>query len=343
MNILLISPLGFAINEKKTYAGIEMLVWEFSRELNKNHEVTVLGHVDSVYPEGVTHLSFDPTGLDQFIEAERKQYQAYQYTLRQFDVIHDFSHQHFASRFNHLPTLNIFWHAPQLAQYPKAPYNIIALSKWAAREYPKYYKGQQARYQQSIILDTDLYVPGDKPRNDRFFTFGRMSPEKGNLRAAFLCSDLRLPLDVAGGRGVELEGQPLTRYEQELMAVCNSTPCINFRGPLNDEHKIGIMQTCKALIYMTDHPEVTSHKIQETMLCGAPVIVPHLGALPEIVTHGVDGFLCRTEEDFYEAVQKVGSLTPSVTRGAIVQKYGIKQVIEGYLPLYEEVASGLRW
>ena len=58
MNILLVSPLVYPVNENSKYVGIEKLVWQYSKELVKRHKVTVLGHKESTFPAGVEVLSY---------------------------------------------------------------------------------------------------------------------------------------------------------------------------------------------------------------------------------------------------------------------------------------------
>ena len=336
MNILLVSPLEFPVNQFTKYAGIEKLVWEYSKELTKQgHSVTVMGHEKSVFPERVTLLAC-PTN-------EVQSFQSYQSQIRTFDVIHDFSHLHLASRFMpNLPSLNIFWHAPHEAQYPKAPYNVIALSKWAAREFKRVYK-QEVRYQRSICVDTTLYNISKRHRNERLLALARSGVEKGNLEAMTLARRLGMGIDVISARGVGMEDKPLTEYEQAMDDMADGNNSKVFHNSLPELEKIKYLQTNKALIYITIHPEVTSHKIQEAMLCGMPVIVPRLGALPEIVTDGIDGFLCRTEIEYVEAVQNVNKLIPSKTHKETIKRWGVAGIIKSYLPLYEEVANGLIW
>jgi glycosyltransferase involved in cell wall biosynthesis len=168
-----------------------------------------------------------------------------------------------------------------------------------------------------------------------------MGKEKGNLNAVYLAKALGLKLDVAGGRGSErVSGDNLTDYEKQIMAECDGEQ-IRFIGEVAEEEKISLMQNCKGLLYVTNHVEITSHKIQECLLCGAPVIVPNHGGFPEIVTSGVDGFLCRSE--YIEAVKNVGKLTPYATRKAVAEKHKPENVGRNYIKLFEQVANGLRW
>lgn len=341
MNLLLISPLLFSINENTRYAGIERLVAEYAQELVKEHKVTVMGHADSVYADGVSLLPTRPVG-DIYLQSEVLQYQTYQSYLRKFDVIHDFSHQHLAARYNNLPTLNIFWHAPSIAQYPKAPYNIIALSQWAKREFRRVYQ-QEARYQYSIGINTDKYKLSKRHRNDRFLAVARTGAEKGNLEAALLCHKLGFPLDINSARGPELMGQPHTEYERQVLSLVDGKQIRIWENSMPEPEKIKMMQTNKALLYITTSPEVTSHKIQECILCGLPVIVPKLGALPEIVTHGVNGFLCETQEEYIKAVLSVNKLKPLTIYRESIERFSLVNTVKNYIPLYQDVARGLRW
>ena len=343
MKVLLISPVDHPIRPDSKYIGIERMVWHYARELIKEHDVTVIAHADSIYPEGVTLLKAPPVEQGDFLLSEVKAFQAYHYLLRSFDVIHDWSHQHLASRFTvNLPSLNIFFHAPSLAQYPKAPYNIIALSQWAAREFKRVYH-QEARYQYSIGIDTSIYKLSPRHRGDRFLTIGRMAPEKGNLDALHLCRESDVPLDIVGGRGFEkTANMPLDDYEKAVHQFCDGKKR-RFLGEVSEEEKIKLMQDCRGLIYATVHPEVTSHKIQEAMLCGAPIIAPRLGALPEIITDGVNGFLCDRADGFLSAMDNIDKLDIKKTYDDIVQRFDIKNVVKTYIKLYEEIKGGLRW
>ncbi len=336
LNILLISPLGYAINSESKYTGIERLVWENARGLAKTHKVSVLAHSDSVFPDGVIHYKTLPNTGDIFCLDELKQYQSWQTILKKFDVIHDFSHQHFASRYNaNLPSLNIFWHAPSVAKFPKSSYNIIGLSEWACKEFERVYH-QKAVYQQSILIDTSFYkhLPYIQ-RTDRFLCLGRITSNKGVFETCLLCRNMNVPLDIVG-KGDKDD------YERIVREMCDGT-LLKYHGEVTDEEKIKFLQRCKALIYIPQEPEVTNHKLQEAMLCGTPVIVRNLGAMSEIVTQGVDGYLCDSPEDFTYSVSEVAKLEPLKTLKQNTEKYSIEKVVSDYIPLYEKVRDGLRW
>jgi len=343
LKILIFSPIELPYTAGARYTGIERLCVEFSRELaKKGHDVTLLAHRDTALPNGVKLLPCEGYENGREIHAEQRAFQQYQSEFRKFDVIHDWGHLHLISRFMiNLPTVNMLNNAPEHHIYPKASYNIVTWSKWGCKEFKKYYH-QEARYQESIMVDPETYRPSGK-RNDRFLSIGRMAEPKGNLNAVRLCRKLGLKIDVAGGRGSEVEhGQSLSDYEAEVAKECDSEDAL-FLGEVADEYKIELMQSCKALSYVTNHAELTSHKVQEAMFCGAPVIIPVYGGMPEIVTHGVNGFLCSNETEYSIALKNVDKLNPMSVYAEFIKKYTPDTVISGYVKLYEEVANGARW
>jgi len=319
------------------YGGIERLVYEFSKELVKTHDVTVMGRTDSVYPEGVELLGTMSDDTDIYFRWEALMHQSYSHILRGFDVIHDFSHQHLASKCTpNLPSLNIFWHAPSVAHFLKSPYNIIAISKWAEREFTTYYR-QKAKYQDTILIDTGQFKPTLEKRGDRFLSLGAITPRKGHLEALNFCKKAGVPLDVVGKK----DGSELSYYQKVL--ELSEKPPNRFLGEIDDGVKVSLYHSAKALLYPSQEAEVSNHKLQEAMLCGCPVIVSKIGALPEIVTDGADGFLCSNEENFIYAINNVDKLNPSKTYNTLVTKYAPPNVVGRYVKLYEKVANGMRW
>ena len=56
MRILLISPTGYEAKEDMGYGGVEKLVWQYSKELSKRHEITVVALEGSEFPDNVVLL-----------------------------------------------------------------------------------------------------------------------------------------------------------------------------------------------------------------------------------------------------------------------------------------------
>lgn len=345
MKILVFSPLELPYTVGVRYTGLERLAVQFAEEWAKlGHDVTILAHKDTNTTVRILPCEGYET-IKRPTHAEIIAFNNYQSEFYKYDVIWDIGHLHLIARYMvNRPTVNVFGANPEYEHnygHVKAPYNLISWSKWGVGQIRKYYH-QASRYQETIMVDPEVYKPKEK-RGDRFLTIGRMAEPKGNINAVLYCKELGIPLDVAGGRGSEkYAGQELTDYEKEIIKLCDGKQ-IAYHGEVSEEKKVELMQSCKALLYITNHVEITSHKIQECLLCGAPVIVPNHGGFPEIVTQGVDGFLCKSQGEFIDAIHNVDRLDPSRTKDEITHKYSPKTVAGDYIKLFEQVANGLRW
>ncbi len=345
VKILAFSPMELPWVQGARYSGLERLAVEHAAEWAMlGHDVTLLAHSETTVPHNVRFIPCEGyVNGDRTIHAELKAFQKHQSLFRDYDVIWDIGHLHLIARMMKLPVVSVFSANPQYeaqAKNEKAPYNLISWSKWGIGQIRKYYQ-RGAVYQETIVVDPDVYKPKGK-RGDRYLTIGRMHPEKGNLNAIRLCKQLGLKLDVVGGRGSEAgDNDATTEYEKALMEACDDDRV--FYGEVSDEQKIELMQSCAGLLYITGHVEITSHKVQEALLCGAPVVIPNAGGLPEIITHGVDGFVCSNPDEYLMAVAQMDKLDPSKTRDEVVEKYRPENVAEAYIKLFEEVADGRRW
>lgn len=348
MKILCFSPIELPWTIGARYSGLERLAVQFAEQWAKlGNDVTLLAHKDTEVPKGVKLLPCEGyINNDRITHAELKAFRQYQYLFREFDVIWDIGHLHLIARsMPNMPTANVFSANPEYekrAGNEKASYNLISWSRWGVNQIRKWY-GRNALYQETIMVDPKIYKPSGGKRNDRFLTVGRMAEPKGNLSAVLLCKKMGLKLDVVGGRGSEMfGGEELTNYEKEVKDNCDGKDII-FWGEVDEAQKVELMQTCKALLYITNHVEITSHKIQEALFCGCPVIIPSHGGFPEIVTHGIDGCLCSNDYEYLMAIENVDKLDASKTREKLIEKYSPENTSKNYIKLFENIARGLRW
>jgi len=59
----------------------------------------------------------------------------------------------------------------------------------------------------------------------------------------------------------------------------------------------------------------------EAMACGTPVIAFSKGAVPEIVQHGVTGFIGFSVEELMKYAQQLGKLDPKVIREYTIRRF----------------------
>ena len=59
----------------------------------------------------------------------------------------------------------------------------------------------------------------------------------------------------------------------------------------------------------------------ESMACGTPVVALRNGSVPEMVDHGVTGFVADDLDDFVELVAQTESIDPAACRRAVAERF----------------------
>jgi glycosyltransferase involved in cell wall biosynthesis len=77
----------------------------------------------------------------------------------------------------------------------------------------------------------------------------------------------------------------------------------------------------------------------EALACGTPVISTPRGALPEIVTEGVEGFLVGSLDEACDAVRRLGEIDRHACRRRAVEHFSAAVIAAGYERLYAELAG----
>jgi len=340
LKILVCSATVFAINKNTKYAGMERIAWDFADELNKlGHKVSLFAPNDTIPPKGVKLMG---TGFnaDPNINREYGAYFENKHEFKKFELIHDLTHQHYIPRSMGIdcPCISVFWHDPYIAKFPQAEFNVIALSEWARKRFEEIYC-QEALVQETILIDNKKYDFDIKQKRKDWFVFvGRLSHEKGALDAISLCNKAGVKLKIIGGKGISSDSDD---YQEEV--IKRSIGNIEYLGRVSDKVKIECLQKAKALLYPVNQMEITSYKNMEALMCGCPVITYDRGAMSHTIEHGVTGFLANNEKEMIDCFDEVDKIDRNKCREIAIEKWGIKNVVKNYIPLYEKVKDGERW
>ena len=95
----------------------------------------------------------------------------------------------------------------------------------------------------------------------------------------------------------------------------------------------------RALLFPIDWPEPFGLVMAEAMACGTPVIACPLGAVPEVVTDGVTGFLCSTPEDCRARAEQCFSAQTMAAGYERVYRRALDGVVSGGGAVLERVAE----
>ena len=77
----------------------------------------------------------------------------------------------------------------------------------------------------------------------------------------------------------------------------------------------------------------------EALACGTPVVAYPSGALPDIVEHGITGFLVRTPQEMADAIVGCDSIDPQRCHAVARERFRIERTVEQYLDIYRKLAA----
>src|SRR5205085_1246207 len=98
------------------------------------------------------------------------------------------------------------------------------------------------------------------------------------------------------------------RYFDERIEPLLDGTSVEFVGEVTDRQKEDFLGRAHALLFPISWPEPFGLVMIEAMACGTPVIAFRAGAVPEIVEHGVTGFIVENDAQAREALSAVGEL-----------------------------------
>ena len=72
----------------------------------------------------------------------------------------------------------------------------------------------------------------------------------------------------------------------------------------------------------------------EALACGTPVIGLHRGAVPEVVSHGVNGFMCSKLDDMVASVNRISQIDRHQCRKSMEESFSGEVLVDGYQGVY---------
>jgi glycosyltransferase involved in cell wall biosynthesis len=185
------------------------------------------------------------------------------------------------------------------------------------------------------FVDTDFYTFSPAVAKDAPLVFlGRLERIKGVHTAIAIARKSGRGLILAGNRVDHNEGEEYWKSEIEPHLQRER---VSYVGPVNDEQKKKLLSEAAALIVPIEWDEPFGIVFAEALACGTPVIACARGALPEIVRHGVEGFLIKSVADGCEAVERLGSIKRADCRKRVEEHFSRKVVVGCYDALYNRL------
>lgn len=181
-------------------------------------------------------------------------------------------------------------------------------------------------------VEMNVFTFNEKPK-DYLLYLGRITGDKGTHHAIAAAKAAGVPLLIAG------TSYPNEGYWQKEIEPHINGVTVRYVGEASFEEKIGLFQNARALLFPTQVSEVFGYAMIEAMACGTPVIGFNNGSVPEIVKHGVTGFVVNDVEEMTEAIRKIDTIDRKKVRQRAQTFFSVEKMIAGYENVYKRILN----
>ncbi len=181
-------------------------------------------------------------------------------------------------------------------------------------------------------LPEQLYKFHETP-GEYFAFLGRISPEKRVDRAIEVAKRMGVPLKIAA----KVDKIDVEYFETTIHPLLDN-PLIEFIGEIGEGEKSKFLGHAAALIFPIDWPEPFGMVMIESLACGTPVIAYRQGSVPEVITHGIDGFVVTNIADAVTAAAST-TIDRRKCRETFETRFSVSKMASNYVATYEQVIS----
>ena len=146
--------------------------------------------------------------------------------------------------------------------------------------------------------NTDFYTP-EYPKEDYYLWFSRPTGYKGLGRSINIARNTKIHLKLAMPMDMPEHKYWGEEYLKQIAEANANGAQIEFvKLPNNSHHheaKRELYRKAKALLFTIESHEPFGLTVIEALACGTPVIATRIGAMPEIITQGHNGYLIDME------------------------------------------------
>jgi glycosyltransferase involved in cell wall biosynthesis len=178
----------------------------------------------------------------------------------------------------------------------------------------------------------ETLVPFSKDGGEYLAFLGRISPEKRPDRAIEIATAAGLPLKIAA------KVDPVDKdYFEQRIAPLLDHPLVDFIGEISEHQKAAFLGKAKALLFPIDWPEPFGLVMIEAMSAGTPVIAWRHGSVPEIIQHGVTGYVVDSIEAAVAATRQIDRLDRTTVRNCFIERFTAERMARAYEGVYDKL------
>jgi glycosyltransferase involved in cell wall biosynthesis len=319
------------------YGGLEQVCASLIDGLvARGHDVTLFGAGDRT-GTAATFVSTGPTQFGQMNQALPELAHVVRVNEMidrgQFDVVHDHTNAGpLSAPQRRVPTVVTVHNCPRGEQEVylnrlDRRVGLVAIS-YAQRRIAAHLPWSAVVHHGIAAADSPRSEPGDGP----VLWLARFCPDKAPEVAINASRRAGLPVVLAGKCQEPIEQQHLAEVVKPMVGP-DVRLVVNGDRQLTSE----LLASARCLIMPIRWDEPFGMVMIEAMAQGVPVVAFNRGAVPEVVRHGVTGFICEREEELPDALAKVGLLDPADCVAHVKERFSPDLMARGYEQVYRWV------
>jgi glycosyltransferase involved in cell wall biosynthesis len=336
MRIAMLAPIAWR-TPPRHYGPWELVTSLLTEELvRRGHEVSLFATADS-QTEAKLH-SVAPVGYEENRELDAKVWECLHISAcferaGEFDLIHN--------QFDYLPlsysglvttpvlsTIHGFSSPKILEVYKK--YNrkthYVSISN-ADRSHELDYA---ATVYHGIRTNDFPYIA--YPKGDYLLYYGRIHPDKGTREAVELALKTKEKLLIAG----IIQDQT---YFDTYVKPHLKTGHIEYIGSVGGDKRAALLGNAKVLLHLINFHEPFGLSVVEAMACGTPVLALKKGSMPELITHGLNGYLAEDIPEAESLLKEVMAIPRYACRQSVEERFTVGKMAQGYEEVYKKIVG----
>jgi glycosyltransferase involved in cell wall biosynthesis len=324
----------------KLYGGIERVIALLVEGLvARGHAVTLFGHAESRTSGALVAYSGHRSGsaADTMLNAAQIAFEA---ARRHPDVIHSFGRLAYLLPVLPLPVPKVMSY--QRAVTPRSVEMGTRLSRGSlhfaacSRHLIKHIPGPEWEVIHNGVRTEQYQFEPNVASEAPLMFLGRIERIKGTHLAIEIARKANRRLIIAGNVPDGAEHQAYFKTEIEPHVDGRA---IMYAGPVDDVMKSELLSQVQGLLMPVLWNEPFGIVMAEALACGTPVVGFARGAVPEVVSDGVTGFVGRNTDDLVAAVGRLPTINRRACREAAERRFSQSAVVDGYERLYRRIVG----
>lgn len=320
----------------RQYGGIERIVDLLALGLaNRGHDVTLFSHPDSTV--AVNRIAWRGGASGSLFSALlNMETLAAAHASKRFDIVHSFSRLAYLTPILPLRVVKVMSYQRQISTYTVS--TAMRLARGTLR----------------LVACSRQMIPGNLYSDAWSVIYNSISTSTYRFRSSV---PQAAPL-VFLGRVEKIKGPHLAiqiaRLANRQLILAGNVPCgheqffeteirphldadrIKYIGPVDDAEKDRLLGDAAALLMPIVWDEPFGIVMAEALACGTPVVGFARGAIPEVVDHGITGFIGRDLQDLVDGVNRIDTIDRQACRRIAESRFSANVMVDAYLSCYQE-------